>query len=40
MRTFKEMTGSTLGGLEGGVTSVGSGDSAIGGASTSSSETS
>jgi hypothetical protein len=40
MRTLKEMTSSTLGGLEGGVMSVGPGDSTIRGASTSSSDTS
>jgi hypothetical protein len=40
VREFREMIVSTLGGSESGVMSVGSGDSTIGGASKSSSETS
>jgi hypothetical protein len=38
VRAFMEITGSTSGGSEGGVMLVGSGDSTIGGESTSSSE--
>jgi hypothetical protein len=40
MRAFREMTSSNSGGSESGVMSMGSGDSATGGGSTSSSETS